>query len=48
MISCDLSITVSYTHLFLVIPTMSTSWNASFPITEFATCPVKHTRGIPS
>ena len=30
----------------LVIPTISTSWNASFPIKDSGTCPVKHTSGI--
>ena len=41
------SLTVTpYFVILLVIPTMSTSWKASFPIRLNGTCPVKQTSGI--
>ncbi len=30
----------------MVMPTVSHSWNASVPITEYGTCPVTTTRGV--
>ena len=39
---------VDHLLIFLVMPTMSASWKASFPIRFIGTCPVKQTKGTES